>query len=272
MTSDKDIAEKLQKEILIYKKSIKANYYLMIAAAKKFIEKQYYMDLGYDTPEEWIERVLGFGIRRLQQLSKIDQKFIECKVSEDDKIEIDWTKARLIERVMTPQNAGELIEKAKKLSVSELEDEVKKYNNGVKVDFHNPIGYIRIAYYDDNEYKTIMNGFEIAAKTTGSNSRTEQLIAMCQEFLGTYSHLAEVEKDPLKRSILERDRYMCQVPWCHRRKNLDIHEILSRARGGEVSEENSVVVCRDCHSAITDERMSVQKLSKDKWRFIKKKE
>src|SRR3990167_4123587 len=122
--ANRDIAEKLQKEILEYKKSIKKNYYRMITAAKKFIDEQYYVDLGYGTAEEWIEKILGFGMRRLQQLIKIDQKFIECKVSEEDKIEIDWTKARLIERIMTPQNAGELVEKAKRLTISELEKEI----------------------------------------------------------------------------------------------------------------------------------------------------
>ena len=270
MTSDKDIAEKLQKEILAYKKSIKANYYMMIAAAKKFIERQYYMDLGYDTPEEWIEKVLGFGIRRLQQLSKIDQKFIECKVSEDDKTEIDWTKARLIERVMTLQNAGELIEKAKILTVSELENEVKKYNNGMKVDTHNPKGYIRIAYYDDNEHKTIMDAFELAAKTTGSNSKTEQLIAMCQEYIGTYGNRCGFEDDDIRKEIFERDNWRCRVPLCGKRKNLEPHEVIFRSHGGSMSLENSIVLCHPHHRQVTDGKIIIERTGNNEYKFIKK--
>lgn len=49
------------------------------------------------------------------------------------------------------------------------------------------------------------------------------------------------------------DRPLCAVPWCVRWAD-DIHEILTRARGGSITDEaNTVPVCRPCHDEITNE-------------------
>lgn len=44
----------------------------------------------------------------------------------------------------------------------------------------------------------------------------------------------------------------CAVPNCHRLAD-DLHEVLSRARGGSITDPtNTVPLCRGCHTVITD--------------------
>ena len=67
-------------------------------------------------------------------------------------------------------------------------------------------------------------------------------------------------RDIVRRLLSERPNCeACQAfaiydkRWCNPRGSVDIHEILSRARGGSVlEEENLLAVCRPCHQRITE--------------------
>ena len=50
--------------------------------------------------------------------------------------------------------------------------------------------------------------------------------------------------------ILKRDEYKCRI--CLLDKDVEVHEITSRALGGKVSMENSIVVCYSCHKYLKD--------------------
>ena len=51
-------------------------------------------------------------------------------------------------------------------------------------------------------------------------------------------------------------RILDEFPMCQRckgRPSQDVHEVLSRARGGDILDrENCVALCRDCHRFITE--------------------
>ncbi len=51
-----------------------------------------------------------------------------------------------------------------------------------------------------------------------------------------------------RRLILERDRYQCRMPECKRTsKNLEVHHIIPRYRGGGSDIGNGITICRRCH-------------------------
>jgi len=52
----------------------------------------------------------------------------------------------------------------------------------------------------------------------------------------------------LRIEILRRDAWRCQ--YCGCMQNLDVHHIQPRARAGEDSGENLIVLCRGCHNAV----------------------
>lgn len=64
---------------------------------------------------------------------------------------------------------------------------------------------------------------------------------------------------PLRKKVIEevmdRDRGLCQaaLPGLCRVQASDVHEILTRARGGSILDpDNCIALCRPCHSWITD--------------------
>ena len=52
----------------------------------------------------------------------------------------------------------------------------------------------------------------------------------------------------LHRSILERDRWHCQV--CGAMATLEVHHLESRGRLGDDSEQNLITLCHSCHDNI----------------------
>ena len=57
------------------------------------------------------------------------------------------------------------------------------------------------------------------------------------------------ERIPLVIRLLEQNP-ICQRCW--RQRSVDVHELLSRARGGSITDESNLVcLCRPCHDLIT---------------------
>lgn len=54
--------------------------------------------------------------------------------------------------------------------------------------------------------------------------------------------------ETLRAAILERDSYRCQS--CGLRKELDVHHIIPRGRGGSDNPDNLITLCRRCHHNI----------------------
>jgi hypothetical protein len=60
-----------------------------------------------------------------------------------------------------------------------------------------------------------------------------------------------VRVDPARRPretpILERDEYRCQAPGCSSRRNLEVHHIVFRSRGGDDDPANRITLCHAHH-------------------------
>ena len=65
--------------------------------------------------------------------------------------------------------------------------------------------------------------------------------------------LSEEEYEKLRREVLKRDRWKCQM--CGSSKDLHVHHIDLRSRMGSDSESNLISLCADCHRAIHADRL-----------------
>lgn len=266
----KQIATQLQNEIVVYKNNIEENYYKLARACRVFMDNQYYLDLGYKDVQDWVKDTLRFGKRKLDYLISIEKKFDACGVSEDDRKQIEWCKAREVVKILTPENKDKWIENAKTMPVRQLEIEIASEKAMKNIQDHRPIGYIYIPYFDDEQKKTMFNGLELAAKMTASDRREVQFMAMCQECDSSWTPYADMIEDPVRREILERDNYTCRVPDCGKRDNIEIHEVVFRSRGGKVEPNNSICLCSTHHKEVTDEHLTIETLGDNVYRFIKK--
>lgn len=78
----------------------------------------------------------------------------------------------------------------------------------------------------------------------------------------------ETQRIPLVRRILA-ERPFCEARWpgCTRRSE-DVHEIVSRARGGSILDEDNVkALCRHCHDEVTGnpQKAHLLGLSRHSW-------
>ena len=70
------------------------------------------------------------------------------------------------------------------------------------------------------------------------------LAALLQDWLLTEKVHLKVTRD---YAILKRDRFRCQVPGCNCRRNLHIHHIIWRSKGGTDDPANLIVLCVKHH-------------------------
>jgi len=77
-----------------------------------------------------------------------------------------------------------------------------------------------------------------------ADSAESFLAALLQDWLLTEKVHLKVTRD---YAILKRDRFRCQVPGCNCRRNLHIHHIIWRSKGGTDDPANLIVLCARCH-------------------------
>jgi hypothetical protein len=70
------------------------------------------------------------------------------------------------------------------------------------------------------------------------------LLAMIEDFVATWD---TDEHGGLEDAILIRDGWRCAAPACSSRRNLEVHHVLYRSRGGGDQEWNLVTLCRFHH-------------------------
>lgn len=57
----------------------------------------------------------------------------------------------------------------------------------------------------------------------------------------------------LRKVVLKRDKYKCQMPDCGSKKSLQVHHITRYADShhGRLNADNTITLCRECHEKIT---------------------
>jgi hypothetical protein len=81
------------------------------------------------------------------------------------------------------------------------------------------------------------------------------LAALLREYLLTERIHLKVARH---YAILKRDRFRCQVPGCRCRRNLEVHHIIWRSKGGCDEEWNKITLCKTHHSHILHDLMALK--------------
>lgn len=73
------------------------------------------------------------------------------------------------------------------------------------------------------------------------------LLALLEEYVLTWDDPRRMGKRRLLDDICNRDGWRCAAPGCSSRRNLEVHHIVYRARGGDDGPANLVTLCRFHH-------------------------
>src|SRR3990167_670105 len=267
--SDMQKAKTLNDSILVYRAVIEENFMLLAGTLREMLDGEYYKLLGHENLDGY-SASLGMSKRTVEYFASIDRRFRELGI---EPAGLTWTKAREILPIINEKNKEEWIEKAKTMPIRELIEEVKAHKKERGIKDIRPVGHVPIPFYNEEDGKEMLEHLELAGKVTGSDRRDVQFLAMCWEFRAEYSHKAEEGiEDKVKKEIMECDGYKCRVPWCRRRTNLSVHEIIFKSHMGKVGKENSVTLCLRCHGLVHDGRLGIEKTDKEgRLKFIGRK-
>ena len=81
------------------------------------------------------------------------------------------------------------------------------------------------------------------------------LAALLQDYLLTERIHLKVASN---YAILKRDHFQCQVPGCRSRRNLQVHHIIWRSKGGGDEHWNLLTLCKVCHKHILHDLMALK--------------
>jgi len=62
----------------------------------------------------------------------------------------------------------------------------------------------------------------------------------------------------IERAVRLRDRNVCRVPGCRRRRYVDVHHIIFQSEGGEHSRSNCLCLCTTHHALLHDGRLRIE--------------
>ena len=81
------------------------------------------------------------------------------------------------------------------------------------------------------------------------------LAALLQDYILTERIHLKVSRN---YAILKRDHFQCQVPGCKCRRNLQVHHIIWRSKGGGDEHFNLITLCKVCHKHILHDLMALK--------------
>jgi len=133
-----EIAKKAEDKVLEYKKIASISFLFIGKELKKIKEDKLYRYLGIDSPEfEKFETyvaspTINMDLRKAYYLIQIWSTFCErYKYKPEELSGIYWTALRAILPVVNEDNISDMIEKAKTLTRTHLEQEVKQLKAGL---------------------------------------------------------------------------------------------------------------------------------------------
>lgn len=173
--------------------------------------KPMYLQWGFHSWNEYVEKELDFAIRKAQYLISIWSWF-GVEVGDQSIIEkirpLGWTKVKELVGVVSAANADEWIEKAKSMSSTQLADEARsvlkakkeagendatKGEGGEKQEKVEKLHHISFGLYD-GQLGTVTAALDRAKELAGSDKKGHLLELICQDWLATNDAMRGTKK------------------------------------------------------------------------------
>ncbi|RYZ97351.1 MAG: HNH endonuclease [Proteobacteria bacterium] len=177
---------------------------------------------------------------------------------------LDFTKAKQVSRVITPENQNELLKVAKASSCKQLERAIVKDHPRAAV-----VESVRIVAEDRHKLElglsqALLEKFRRAQtlecnKQSKAASLEDTLAALLELYLRKEDPVQKAQRAPQPRkpsslaaeqipaasrhAVNERDEGRCQIPACESERWIDIHHIKARCAGGTHAPENLITLC-----------------------------
>ncbi|HYV67769.1 MAG TPA: HNH endonuclease signature motif containing protein, partial [Myxococcales bacterium] len=199
--------------------------------------------LGFASFEHHCTERLGMSVQAITQRAKLEERLEELpalrQALRDGRL--SYEKARLIARYAEEGAMKEWIERGEKLTCIQLRRQLQKKEEAqmcARGEFavwvpRRLVGLFPLA-------------FAAVRKAEGrALSSGECFARIAEHFIDVWKPTITLP-DGVRRAVLERDNWLCQVPWCSRAAD-HVHHILFRSAGGTDDPWNLVSLCAAHH-------------------------
>lgn len=184
----------LRQEILALAREIGAKYLRLARLLKQVRDRELWKEWGFSSFEEYCEQEVGFRDRKIRYLIATVEGFERAGVTEEEAAELEPSKAAIIADardghgapLLTPATKETWIQKAKTLTTDELRREVA-LAAGRPVSDEAPKPWTVMLYPD--QAATRDQAIGLAKKVAATDVTAVALMAIFQEFIGTYAHV-----------------------------------------------------------------------------------
>ena len=199
--------------------------------------------LGFASYEHYCTERLGMSAQAVTQRAKLEERLHELpalrRALRDGRL--SYEKARLIARYAEQESMKEWIERARRMTCIQLSRLLQKKEEAqmcARGEFavwvpRRLVGLFPLA-------------FAAVRKAEGRSLSPGECFARIAEHFVDVWKPAITLPDGVWREVLERDNWLCQVPWCSRAAD-HVHHILFRSAGGTDDPWNLVSLCATHH-------------------------
>lgn len=186
----------LRREIVELRRNIDGSRWELAMRLFRVRDRALYSQWGYPTWEKFVNTEVGMSVRTADLLAsiyvffgqKLAEKIEDAKEREtmiQQVKDLGWSKAKHLVDVCTEKDYGDWIELGKKLTVNELETEVKKalttQHGGDADDV--PSMKTKSYKFSEGQLDMVEQALEIAEKSSGSKKKSHNLSLICQTYV-----------------------------------------------------------------------------------------
>ncbi len=163
------------------------SYFALGGLLNRIIEDKTYIHFGFTNFQDYVESEVGFTLRKAMYLIDIFRKLSRLSIPKERVLEVGWTKAKTIVKVLDNENADVWIEHAKTVSSVQLEKDVKAAIDQVVPDGPAQEGnVVRFSVkLQDEQIQIVNNAVDRAMSDLTTDSRGYALQMVCMEWLGS---------------------------------------------------------------------------------------
>ena len=180
-------AHEVRAEILRLTREIDTRYRRLGALLKEMRDKELWRALGFASFEEFVRVELGFRERKARYLIETAEGFERAGITEEEAATVQSSKAAIIAPVLTAASKDQWLELARTMPARDLARAVAKAQGRAVSD--EAMHVLSFGLFTEQE-ATVQQALALAGQAGGTDSRGAQLVIVCQEFIGAYSHLA----------------------------------------------------------------------------------
>jgi HNH endonuclease len=207
--------------------------------ALHFVRKGLARQLGFANLGQYLKERLGMSRRAVEQRVWLEKRMEELPQLRHalEQGEVSYEKARLVAGVADFDSVNQWIRRAAGQTCAELERSIDEASDAQacargRLEERVPE---RVAELVDAALRAAGEGEE------GPLDRAGRLAKVAMHFVETWGPLL-LRRNTLRRRILERDGWRCQVPGCTRPAS-HVHHVKLRSQGGGNEPENLISVC-----------------------------